>query len=253
MEHDGIGLRLVRAELAGKITDVNYPGHSFQTDLAVTNPEALAGRRLFVASSDYTCNSGYRIEAASATGEFAFGLVGFHLASADVSKVLDKGVIRSSIPMPLVWSSGKPRTTTLLDGKLALSGSGARRGTILEFVRANQYRLKRGATLKKGDQFAIMDVKAGDRVTVPMVAELRHRGDGMWELTTTGDVWIGLRGEACEYQGANSRWHRAIRENEGFRIPVTRLADGRACLRVPRPAPAKANKPPNRNSVPGKR
>ena len=229
VEHGGVSLALECPRLTGKVTSVDYDGHAIDTNIAPQSPAALLGQRLLVSSPDYACNSSYRIETCGREGRFGFGLVGFGRGMADYRA--GKDVLVSSTPVPLAWTGGRPRATGLLDGKLARSPDGGRSGLIKEFVNRNQYRLKPGHTIERGDTFTIYDVKAGDRLAVPMTATLRLLGDGMWELRATCDVVVSLGQGQVTYRSTGEQWLRAERHDSGFVIPASQMPNGRTRLR----------------------
>ncbi|NOZ20173.1 MAG: hypothetical protein GXP25_03695 [Planctomycetes bacterium] len=232
VEQAGVGLTLTVPALQGRVTSLDYPNHILATDIKVPNPSALIGRTLFVSSPDYNHNTAYRIESCDEKGRFGFGLVGFDLATLDYKSKDKKGVITTSTPMPLAWTSGKPRASGLLDGKLCLTPDGARRGCIKAFVRPNRFEFKPDATIAQGDRFAIYDVKEGDTVTVPMAASMQQAEDGTWALRTTCDVIIRLETEKVFYRGPAGKWIAASKQDNGFRVPASGCARGMAVLRM---------------------
>ncbi len=231
VEQDGIAMELATPALTGKVTSVDYEGHTITTDIKPANPRALIGQRLFTSTPDYACNKGYRIESCAADGRFGFGLVGFGLAMADYSQRDAKGVIRSSTPMPLAWTGGAPRASQLLDGKLCRTPDGKRSAYIEKFLHRNLYRFKPKPEIQRGDTFIIYDVKPGDDVRVPMTATLSRREDGQWDLAATCDVAVAMPVAGLAYKDATGRWTAAAARDGAFAIPVSRLLNGRTALR----------------------
>jgi len=232
VKHAGVGLRLASPTLEREITSVDYDSHRFTTDIKAGSPSALRGKTLFVSSPDYSQNSAYRIESCDRAGTFSFGLVGFDLAMADYTRKEKNGRIVSSTPMTLARTSGKPRETGVLDGKLAITADGARRGLIQTFHDQTRFRFKPNASIKKDDGFIIYDVKQGDRVTIPMAAHMRRQTDGTWELFSTCDVVVFLRTARLSYQDASGVWVPMARSQGGFLAPMSRTTNGRALLRI---------------------
>ncbi len=232
IDQGGIRLRLASAAYRGTITRVDYAGHALATDLRTPNAAALLGKRLFVSSPDYLCNSAYRIETCPAEGTFAFGLAGFDLAFADLAQTGKDGKMGTSTPMPLVRTNGNPRASGLFDGKLVTTADGSRHARIDSFLSATQYRLEPGSTLRKGDEFVVRDVKAGDQVTIPATASLVRGEDGNWELVATHDVWVDFGNAGVSYTDASGRWMRAEESEAGACIPLANTKAGRTLLRI---------------------
>ena len=226
------GLALAEPALTGTVRSVAYDAHGFSTGIAIPNPEALEGERLFVSNpGDYNHNSAYRIEHCDSNGALGFGLVGFELAAADFSRVRGDGAAVSSTPMPLVWTSGGPRASGLLDGKLARTRDGRREAVIDAFVGPREFRFRLGGAVREGDAFTVMDVKPGDTVSIPMHAEMQRNEDGTWRLAATCNVVVRLPTDTCTYRTRDGQWATAEREGGGFRVPVAATAQGKTVLR----------------------
>jgi len=237
VEHAGVSLRLSAPALQGTVAEVDYEAHWLRADIKPHNPGALVGRTLLVSRSTYACNSGYRIVSCRGDGAFGFGPVGFRLAVADwqrTERPRDKTqapALVSSTPMPLAWSSGRPRTTGLLDGKLAVSADGKRKATIARFLRPQKFQFDPGATIQKGDTFSIYDVQPGDHVRVPMTAALRRLDDGTWELAATCDVAVRLSPNPTEFRDRDGHWQRLTYAGQHAAVALARTANGRTVLR----------------------
>ena len=226
------GLELVAPSLTGTVRSVDVDAHQFSTDIAIGNPEALRGKRLFLSNAnDYNHNSTYAIEQCDSDGAFAFGLVGFELAFADFSRVRGDGAAVSSTPMPLVWTGGAPRATGLLDGKLARTPDGLREAVVDTFVGPREFRFRPGGTIREGDRFTVLDVKQGDTVSIPMHAEMERNKDGTWDLTATCDVIVRLPAGTCSYRTRDGRWAQAKRQGTGLLVPVGTTDAGKTVLR----------------------
>jgi len=232
VEHDGVSLELAVPVLVGKVKSVDYDGHGFTTDLAPPNPAALCGRTLFVSSPDYNHNTAYRIESCDGNGRFDFGLVGFDLAVADYDRREKDGTVISSTPMTLSWTGGAPRATGMLNGKLARTPNGARWGFVKEIEKYTRFRFKPNCSIEQGDSFVIYDVKAGDKVTIPMAASMTLRKDGSWGLFATCDVIVSIGTGPVSYLDAAGKWIKAKKDGTAFRVPISECADGRTTLRI---------------------
>ena len=183
-------------EHTGSVLDVDHGEPSLLVDADLPEGDALAGQYLLVDAEEYSHNSPYLVERVSPEGDG----VRVHLqptttvlSRATVGKRKGSDVLHSPTRFPFTnteanYTPDSNGGNEYLDGRKVVNGVSGE-ATTVESVAGNyqDMTVADDAGFDVGDTFIVRDIKAGDRVTVPLSVALTRTSDGH-EIEANHDV-----------------------------------------------------------------
>ena len=183
-----------RATQMGDVVAIDEEGSSVVVDADLPTGDALAGTYLLIDAPEYSHNSPYRIasvESADAGSRVVLEELTIDLSRGSVNAV-SGDTVEGPVEFPFTHTEGSLGSDDVdaneyFDGKRLATGDGD--ATTVENTEPSYTDLTvaNPTGIEAGDSFSVVDVKTGDRATVPASAEVR-RVDGEYEVSATDDV-----------------------------------------------------------------
>jgi len=176
----------------GSVVAVDEEGESLHVDADLPTGDALAGQYLLVDHPAYSHNSPYRIERVEAIDG------GSRVVLQELTIALSRGSITSVEGNTVMGPTEFPFTHTegpqeedaaneYFDGKQLATSDGDTTPVVNTEPSYTDLTVGDIAGLSKGDNFRVLDVKAGDTATLPSSVQVT-RTDGTWTVSANTDV-----------------------------------------------------------------
>lgn len=186
------------AAYQGTVRSVDLNRAVFETTTRLPTDGRLAGQPILFSSERYSRNTAYRIASVESLPD------GSRLTLEAPSFVLGTGIVEddpssahefvSLLPHEYARSDSVPGTQ-FFSGKLIRGERFATRIIRTQFGQFMRCEVERTNGMRAGDVFAIVDVQAGDRFSIPTVAYLQRKQDGSFGGYATTDVTVVRGGQ----------------------------------------------------------
>lgn len=186
---------------SGEILAVDYEGPSLLVDAPFPEGDRLRGQHALVDAPEYSRNSQYEIESVEREGEYTrirLTDTDMSLSRGTVETVEDGNVLLSPADFPMTWTRSHyvegERGNEYFDGRLTVVNleTGART-TVTDADGGRRLTVADASGFSSGDTFVVLDVKAGDDVSVPLSVEVRRTEDG-YDVDAPDDVRVRTPG-----------------------------------------------------------
>ncbi|MGI6544284.1 MAG: heparinase II/III domain-containing protein [Limnochordia bacterium] len=215
--------------ITGKVVAVDYAAGSLLVTASEQLSEAILGEYVYVSHERYDHSSPYRISGVSKEGEYyriRIGPNSFELAMGIVNGQPSGQNLPNMTNLPYSRNVSRGGATTYYDGKLVVNQNGAQ--TIIQRVQSDFAGLTVDDTggFTQGDTLTILDVKAGDDITIPTAVHLTQLDPYTYYLQSMQPILLAVPDAYTDQvyvAGAGAE----------FSAAKQKLADGRTWYVIP--------------------